>query len=1417
LTIQIYRKSLLDVAGTRLGATGMQRLQDAQQPGAVVPPDVQLELDRLQHQIENAATTVTDLHAAGISTTNALRAHIRSAKNPPNRIRVTLDSGASKNVGCKRVLQLFWGFSDQAVQDICIALAGWTGDKSSTTGRVTLPSVFHTDGASVSDGTMDWELTENEMGDPILSMCLLLKSPNWSMFWGFGDGSTDFGTPSLFFRHPRGTSMFADTPCFRIPIILEPSNILSIDMGASISAINAALEVDSEVPSLSPLLPGDDLPHVAQHTSDGGVESVNRATKVQHTCLSFHKTFNHKQPSLFQAIAASVTGVTPPIGCKSTNTDLCEGCRANRSSRKKKYRKPKQSPHDQACTATVRMSKEISSKPAQSFTLPPISIRAPTPRNPCDSISEGAPLEHPNLVQEGVALPVKQPHRETAILPSILSSEPGSDDTTTLLPGAAPAVHRPQPKPPLKITDHLRTPMERTVVDNINIQWGRPPRFFTVVSLWLMCIATGMAVFRTVARKIDNGTAFKVMASQLDIPAIAATGVKCIVFSDGCGSMTYVRDAAADLGIRHEYLPPYDPQTNPLESTFNELFSVANTYMWDNPHLPDSAFPYVLMGSLWVRNRMYTNRHGQAISPYTACNWGLADFARHVAPGTIGWCRKHASEKHHWPGTPTNPRHPPRHDSKLLKVASVGYLSMRSAIPRYILLDFVTKAGHAIYRASRHVYWNPVEPPEDLIPTLDPTVPKSITAPSSRLLPKLSPHHPTLIDILQPTPTVDSPTFSPSLHPLLPDIPNTLDLSDSDTDSEDPHFAIPAHSFVSPGQTTITIGADGLSPGDVRHRGSPIPIANVIRAIKYRKGKSNSDLSWVEMLTKDPEGACAALDKEIKGLGDTVCEWLSEDSPEYKLALNTGTKCRVILSRKRSGCLKARGVKQGFKEDKTADGEGFNYYAGTLSVETFRLILSLAQQLGTTALQGTRMIMVIDVSYAFLQSNRYPNGKYKYMYFRHPVTKAWMVAKQHGPIYGENSAPARWFATLKEFFLSVGFTKIHNENACYFHPGRNIIVGTHVDDCICSGLRLDLDWFLDLLTRRFTCHDPEWLLPNTPLDVLGMVLILTQISSVWYIYVSMERFIESSIESLGITDLTPRAVPIDSPVHCDCPDDTLAPCSQCHRRAVVGPQLKTWFQRCCGIINWCITTSRYDVALAFNRISAYMSAPTVAAVEAALYCMQYLYTHRHLCIRAPLYVDHAVEPAVEPWLIMSDSDQSGNRERPNKLCSTLSIIIQHYGMPIFYKSTKNFHARASPDIVGPHADRSSGAAEIFAAAEATRPALHLSYLCRELSIPFPKPFTILVDATTAEAFTNGTATRSKLRHFDLAQEWAITLRDNSIAIAAHISGVDNTSDMGTKIQGPQKFCPHRDRIYFFLDLRNLPPITGSPYDAFIVF
>ena len=59
--------------------------------------------------------------------------------------------------------------------------------------------------------------------------------------------------------------------------------------------------------------------------------------------------------------------------------------------------------------------------------------------------------------------------------------------------------------------------------------------------------------------------------------------------------------------------------------------------------------------------------------------------------------------------------------------------------------------------------------------------------------------------------------------------------------------------------------------------------------------------------------------------------------------------------------------------------------------------------------------------------------------------------------------------------------------------------------------------------------------------------------------------------------------------------------------------------------------------------------------------------------------------------------------------------------------------------------------------------IHLVNKC-EMGVDFPKPIPLQMDNTTAEAFANNNAKKTKLKHIDARQEWIKVLRDKSIAL-----------------------------------------------------
>jgi hypothetical protein len=89
-----------------------------------------------------------------------------------------------------------------------------------------------------------------------------------------------------------------------------------------------------------------------------------------------------------------------------------------------------------------------------------------------------------------------------------------------------------------------------------------------------------------VAVKSHNGEAFQRIAVMNGIHKLH---YPCRIWTDGCGSMVHVHEAACRLGIDHAYIPPRDPSLNEAEKVCNSMWAAARA------HLGTSQAPSYLM------------------------------------------------------------------------------------------------------------------------------------------------------------------------------------------------------------------------------------------------------------------------------------------------------------------------------------------------------------------------------------------------------------------------------------------------------------------------------------------------------------------------------------------------------------------------------------------------------------------------------------------------------------------------------------------------------------------------------------------------------------------------------------------------------------------------------------------------------
>ena len=566
------------------------------------------------------------------------------------------------------------------------------------------------------------------------------------------------------------------------------------------------------------------------------------------------------------------------------------------------------------------------------------------------------------------------------------------------------------------------------------------------------------------------------------------------------------------------------------------------------------------------------------------------------------------------------------------------------------------------------------------------------------------------------------------------------------------------------------------------------------------------DLDWKEHLRgPHAKAVTEAFHKEMASLASCKAAYkLDIGSPEYAEAVKTATLCRVLLDLKRSNEWKARCVLQGFRQDRVkADGPEFTYYAAVARLSTVRLTtLRPGRHVPRPGRSGVRQISTRDVSTAFLQSDPFPETDRRYLKIVSPIDGSVAYWRQLRPLYGEGSAPARWAKTLADWLTTPesaggpGLVRGKNEPTVFYHPQRDLLVVVYVDDLLCDSFAQEISWFYDLLDKRFTCKPPQYLTEDNPIDYLGCTIFMTKT----VIGISMQSYIENMAVALGMEGARAHSVPFSGEI------TNLAPLDQ-RRHA--------WFRSALGMVGWLTSTTRCDARFAHSRISQHTANPTVGAYDALYKLVRYLIGTKSWCIVQDLHTDG-------PWQVYSDADLCSNSEPQCKRRSQLGYVVCVNNCPIMWQSkcsTVQFWESAHPAgfsklqpvtansrLLDEHADFSSAAAELYAAANCVNDVLALSYVCEEAGIPFELPFTIHIDNQAAISYMTRRdfAGRTKLRHIDARASWVETLRDAKLVAPRYIPTESQLADWMTKGLVEHKFNRFRSKL-----MLNVPLLFKS--------
>ena len=522
-----------------------------------------------------------------------------------------------------------------------------------------------------------------------------------------------------------------------------------------------------------------------------------------------------------------------------------------------------------------------------------------------------------------------------------------------------------------------------------------------------------------------------------------------------------------------------------------------------------------------------------------------------------------------------------------------------------------------------------------------------------------------------------------------------------------------------------------------------------------------------EALAQDSPGWTVSMDEEYKNHeSNGSWEWIRRgDVPRGRHLI----KLVWVYKVKRDGRLKSRLCVQG-----CAQTAGIDYdqtHSAALRSSSLRLLASLAarEQMG---------LHRWDFVSAYLQGEL-EEGEVVYCsappgYERTDDDGEQMCCKIVKPVYGMAQAGRRWQRCLFPWLLEVGMTASKHD-PCLFHRERDytdpstgltvldrLVVGVYVDDLACgykfSGPGSLYDDFVHALSSRWKVEDEGELS-----DLLGVDFIIADgtvtLAQTNYIRKMVSTYLNDA--QLGPHDgVLPHTQELERNV-----TDALS-----QDDAIVDSELRRKYQSLVGALLYCTTNTRPDIAFAVGMLCRAMSKPTHVLYSDAVLVLQYLQRTEEIGLRFA-----ASESPVHGY---SDSDWATKHST-----SGWVFMLNHAAISWGSKKQKSVAL-------------SSCEAEIVAASEAAKEAVHLSALCSELGLGLPDntPMNLFMDNKSAIDVAYNPQHHGRMKHVDRRHFYVRELVEKHVLRVPFVSTVNNYADIFTKALKAPTFFRLRDQI-----------------------
>lgn len=452
--------------------------------------------------------------------------------------------------------------------------------------------------------------------------------------------------------------------------------------------------------------------------------------------------------------------------------------------------------------------------------------------------------------------------------------------------------------------------------------------------------------------------------------------------------------------------------------------------------------------------------------------------------------------------------------------------------------------------------------------------------------------------------------------------------------------------------------------------------------------------------------------------------------------------CRWIFTTKRDadGVItkrKARLVARGFSQQPGVDFE--ETFAPVSRLVSLRILLTLAATLNWDIHQA-------DVEGAYL------NGKIKEeIYMEVPpgyrVPEGNNCVRVDGALYGLKQAATCWWEEVGKVLRSLGFKRLQSEWGLYYRDGTQgpILILVYVDDFMLAARnRSTINKTLADLKRHWTITDTD-----NVTSILGMKVVRDKMHR--KITVTQPGYIDTLLARFPLATSRQFTTPLP------CTTDNLSS----------DAFALTPYQQIVGSLMWIAGSTRPDIAYAVNYLSRYSSQPTEGHWQQALRVVSYLGSTRESGLTLGGYGGDHIK--LIGWV---DADWGGCLDTRR---STTGYVFTLNGSMIAWSSRRQQTVASS-----------TLHAEYIAMSEATREAIWLRTMLKEMNITQTEPTTLYCDNQGAMFLAKNPITHARTKHIDIRYHIIREMIESKTVSLIYTKTEDQLADIFTKaLSGPR--------------------------------